>query len=164
MIKKEFHIEGMTCASCVARVEKVINKFEGINNVSVNYASEKVTFQINDSSVDLKLVAKEVEDYGYKLKLEEESSDQNIENEFEEIDEQYLKLKKDFFIALVLTIPLFLISMAFDMNQGWFVSVWPLNTEQTHKVLLILIHCFITKTYIVYRGSRVDLFLFFVIY
>ncbi len=37
-------VEGMTCASCVARVEKSIAKIEGVTDVAVNLATEKVNF------------------------------------------------------------------------------------------------------------------------
>jgi copper chaperone CopZ len=46
-------VEGMTCASCVARVEKAITKFDGVTNVNVNLATEKVTLDYEPSKVDL---------------------------------------------------------------------------------------------------------------
>ena len=42
-------IEGMTCASCVARVEKSISKIDGVKNVSVNLATEKGTSFLYES-------------------------------------------------------------------------------------------------------------------
>ena len=42
-------VSGMTCASCVARVEKSISRIEGIKNVSVNLATEKANFEIDFS-------------------------------------------------------------------------------------------------------------------
>ena len=38
----ELDLEGMTCASCATRVEKRLNKLEGVN-ASVNFASERAT-------------------------------------------------------------------------------------------------------------------------
>lgn len=136
--KYNLPVEGMTCASCVARVEKTMKKFEGLENVTVNFASEKVSFDADTSKVDLKEVAKAIEDYGYKLKLEEENSTPKDNGEKEKVDEYYKKLKTDFLFALILTIPLFVISMALDMNFAWFKSVWSFNLEQTQKILLIL--------------------------
>lgn len=43
-------IEGMTCASCVGRVEKSLSALEGISDVSVNLASESARMSVNDSA------------------------------------------------------------------------------------------------------------------
>lgn len=131
-------VEGMTCASCVARVEKVMKKFDGVENVAVNFASEKVSFEADISKVDLKEVAKAIEDYGYKLKLEEENTSSKNTDEKEEADEHYKKLKNDFLFALILTIPLFIISMLYDMHFLWFHEIWSFDSEQTQKILLVL--------------------------
>ena len=45
-------VEGMTCASCVARVEKAISKVDGVKNVSVNFASEKASFEFDPELID----------------------------------------------------------------------------------------------------------------
>ena len=60
-------VEGMTCASCVARIEKTLNKSEGVNNAVVNLANEKVTFSYNESVTNIPKLAAIVEDAGYKL-------------------------------------------------------------------------------------------------
>ncbi len=139
MIKKyNLPVEGMTCASCVARVEKVMKKFEGLENVAVNFASEKVSFDADNIKVDLKAVAKEIEEYGYNLKLEEENIKASKDVNNDTVDKHYKELKINFLFALILTIPLFIISMAFDMNIGWFKSIWKFDLEQTQKILLIL--------------------------
>jgi P-type Cu+ transporter len=136
--KYNLPVEGMTCASCVTRVEKVLNKRSGLENVAVNFASEKVSFEADGEKVDLNEVVKEIEEYGYKLKLDEERSDSNKEVQEENIDKHYNELKLNFLFALILTVPLFIISMAFDMNFGWFKSIWNFDLEQTQKILLIL--------------------------
>ena len=38
-MKKQFTVKGMTCASCAARVEKVVNKIDGVDNATVNLAT-----------------------------------------------------------------------------------------------------------------------------
>jgi Cu+-exporting ATPase len=142
-MKKKFNIpvEGMTCASCVARVEKVVKKFDGVEDVTVNFATEKLSFEADDKEVDLNEIAKKINEYGYKLKLENQSEDEsktteNIKNEENAADEHHEKLKKDFLFALILTLPVFVISMAFDFQ--WFRNLWPLNINQTQKLLLII--------------------------
>jgi len=45
----EFAVGGMTCASCVARVEKGLKRVPGVEHVSVNLATEKATVRANPS-------------------------------------------------------------------------------------------------------------------
>ncbi len=138
-MKYNLPVEGMTCASCVARVEKSLKKIEGIENVSVNFAAEKVSFEIKDN-IDLDVAAKAVAKYGYKLHTEEaamEDSKQEDNLSSDKLFEEHFRsLKRDFIFALVLTVPLFLISMfrAFP----FFQSIWPLSADYTNKILLIL--------------------------
>lgn len=135
--KYNLPVEGMTCASCVARVEKVMNKFPGVENVAVNFASEKVSF-VADSKVNLQEVAKIIEDYGYKLNLAENKSKEVNNAGDDSPNKNYEELKRDFLFALTLTIPLFVISMLSDMEVGWFKSIWNFDLEQTQKILLII--------------------------
>ncbi|MDF1610862.1 heavy metal translocating P-type ATPase [Stygiobacter electus] len=137
MKKYNFPVEGMTCASCVTRVEKIIGKFETVKNVSVNLANESVTFEA-DENLDLNSVAKEIEDYGYKLKIENESAtSKNFDTQDITIKDEYFELlKKDFTLALIITIPVFLISMLKDFH--FFHLIWPFNINYTNNILLIL--------------------------
>ena len=62
------NIEGMTCASCVARVEKAISKAQGIKNVSINLASEKAIITIDLEKYNFNEVKNLVENAGYEIK------------------------------------------------------------------------------------------------
>jgi Cu+-exporting ATPase len=139
MKKYDFHVEGMTCASCVSRVEKIIGKFDGINNVSVNLATERVNFETEKDAIDLTEISNAVKEYGYNLVIDlpgKESGNLSGENKLEKSDNFYNSLKSEFIIALVLTIPVFIISMLMDYQ--FFHSVWKLNHDETRKILLIL--------------------------
>lgn len=59
-----FNVEGMTCASCVGRVEKGLSGLEGVSEVSVNLATETATATIDDPST-LKDIAAELDRLGY---------------------------------------------------------------------------------------------------
>ena len=59
-------IEGMTCASCVARIERSLSKVEGVQSVSVNLTTERADIQASNS-VDRKALVKAVEDAGYNV-------------------------------------------------------------------------------------------------
>ncbi len=131
--KYNLPVTGMTCASCVARVEKILNKIEGIENVKVNYATEKVSFEVADETVDITQASKQLEKYGYSIELQthhEKSLDIDKKNI---LSNEYNELKSQFIFALIFTVPIFIISMFSNM-----FSAWPLSQDYTNKILLIL--------------------------
>jgi len=60
-------IEGMTCASCVRRVEKALTKVPGVGAANVNLATEKATVSFDPSIVDLGQLRGAVEKAGYAV-------------------------------------------------------------------------------------------------
>ncbi|MGO8083070.1 heavy metal translocating P-type ATPase [Rhizobium leguminosarum] len=68
-IPTEFGIEGMSCASCVVRVEKAIKSVPGVNAASVNLATERATVTFRDA-VDTAAVLRAIEGAGYEAKIE----------------------------------------------------------------------------------------------
>ncbi len=127
-------VEGMTCASCVARVEKALTKIDGIENVSVNFANEKVTFESSEN-LDIETAKEAVEKYGYKLSTEEIKKEAKEKSNGKE-DERYKKLKNDLLFSALLAVPIMFISMFREF--GWFTTVWSFDYETTNKILLIL--------------------------
>jgi len=130
-------VTGMTCASCVARVEKSISKIEGIKNVSVNLATEKATFEIDDNLSSLTQVEKAIEDAGYKIdfsSLNKKNSASTIQSDIKsDFDSE---LKKDFLLAISLTVPIFILSMGM-MWEG-IHNLIPLSQDVINKILLLL--------------------------
>ncbi len=59
-------LEGMTCASCVNRIERKVKKVEGVEEVSVNLATERGTVTFDPARVDLPKIIGAVEAAGYK--------------------------------------------------------------------------------------------------
>jgi Cu+-exporting ATPase len=132
-------VSGMTCASCVARVEKSIGKIEGVKQVSVNLATEKATFEIDETVTTLSQIEKVVEEAGYKIDLPSHRINENktaAKHQSETNNEYYKELKKDFFIAAIFTLPIFLISMGMMWEN--FHSVFAVSNEVINKILLIL--------------------------
>lgn len=66
MKQLEFGIEGMTCASCSARVERALSKLEGVHEASVNLATERVSVQYDETALDAARIAAEVSEVGYQ--------------------------------------------------------------------------------------------------
>ncbi|SKA29719.1 heavy metal translocating P-type ATPase [Consotaella salsifontis] len=112
----ELGIEGMTCASCVRRVEKVIAAVPGVASVSVNLATERAS--LSGVGLDMAAVEKAVREAGYepkRLETGNAASDKRAEAKAEE----YRRLKRDLMIAVVLTLPVFIMEMGSHVIPGF---------------------------------------------
>jgi P-type Cu+ transporter len=100
--KTEFDIFGMTCAACVSRIEKALNKMEGVTNATVNLALESARIEYNPSQVTIQDMVKKIEKLGYKAKVKQEKTVDIADHRQKEIEEQ----KGKFIFSLILSIPL----------------------------------------------------------
>ena len=109
-------IEGMTCAACSARVEKALQKVDGVVNANVNLSTNKATVDYASGSVEESFLVKTVEKAGYGAEVEKDDNKDKIKD----IREREIKsLKTSFIIALIFTLPLFaamFFHMAGQMN------------------------------------------------
>ncbi|MBY0155228.1 MULTISPECIES: heavy metal translocating P-type ATPase [Cytobacillus] len=66
---KEVHlpISGMTCAACSSRIEKGLNKLDGVQEASVNLALEKAAIKYNPEVTSVEAFEKKIEDLGYSV-------------------------------------------------------------------------------------------------
>ena len=92
-----FGVAGMTCASCVGRVERALERVPGVLDASVNLASGKATVRYLAGEVEPRDLQKAVEGAGYGLAWRMESSAENSH------ESEYKRLKADFLLAAVLT-------------------------------------------------------------
>lgn len=69
-----FPVEGMTCASCVNRITRFLQKVDGVDDANVNLASESATVRFDPSVVSVSDLAAAVDAAGYVARLEQASS------------------------------------------------------------------------------------------
>ncbi|MCX8104640.1 MAG: heavy metal translocating P-type ATPase [Ignavibacterium album] len=134
-------IEGMTCASCVTRVEKALAKTPGVKAVAVNLATEKAMLEVDLNEFDLNKAKELVEDAGYKVLTNSDEDSIHLPNQTTQtkqdgISDYESKIKKDFFTSLLLTIPVFILSMGMMWTD--FRNIIPLNDDQLNKFLMLL--------------------------
>lgn len=146
----ELSVEGMTCASCVGRVERALKAVPGVNEAVVNLATERATIRGVASTDDLiAAVAKA----GYDAKIIDTSQQNNDENT-EKKDAERAALKRDLMVATVLALPVFILEMGSHLIPGmheWVARTigiqesWYLQFVLTALVLLIPGRRFYTK-------------------
>lgn len=99
--KAEFDITGMTCAACSTRIEKGLNKIEGVAIANVNLALEKATIEFNPSEVTVADIIAKVEKLGYGAHQKQEDTEQ-VDHREKAIKDQ----KRKFIISAILSLPL----------------------------------------------------------
>ncbi|WP_394229321.1 heavy metal translocating P-type ATPase [Bacillus thuringiensis] len=100
--KAEFTISGMTCAACANRVEKRLNKLDGVNKATVNFALESATVDFNPDEVNVNEMKSAITKLGYKLEVKPDDQDASTDHRLQEIERQ----KKKFIISFILSFPL----------------------------------------------------------
>jgi len=66
LVKKDFHIEGMSCAACVRRVENGLKDLRGVIDAGVNFATSKASVQYDPSVVDEESIKARIGEIGYR--------------------------------------------------------------------------------------------------
>ncbi|MDM5187082.1 heavy metal translocating P-type ATPase [Bacillus sp. DX4.1] len=97
--KVNLDIEGMTCAACSNRIEKVIGKMEGIESVTVNLAMNTATIVYKDGIITIPAILEKITKLGYKGKPQEETGSNKKE-------EQLKEKRKQLFLSILLSLPL----------------------------------------------------------
>lgn len=102
-------ISGMSCASCVGRVERALNQVDGVSTVAVNLATERADIETNGKVAQADLVSA-IESLGYKVPVS--NAEQSVEDNIAaNKDRAYQTLKRDVWLAALLTLPVFVLEM-----------------------------------------------------
>jgi Cu+-exporting ATPase len=109
-------IEGMTCASCAARIERKLNRLDGVE-ASVNYATEQASVEFDPARVELEQLIRTIEAIGYGAALPRTAADVT---QAREPDEALRMLRRRLVGAAVLTVPLTLLQLVPPLQfAGW---------------------------------------------
>lgn len=122
VVETELEIQGMTCASCVRRVERALSKVEGVETARVNYATERATVA-HGHGVQADALVKAVEDAGYAVKQPAASAhdDHDLHRDHlnPEADGPLDAQRRNLWIAVALTVPTVAISMLWHPRPEW---------------------------------------------
>ncbi|WP_028033828.1 heavy metal translocating P-type ATPase [Chelativorans sp. J32] len=110
----ELAIEGMTCASCVGRVERALQAVPGVSSAAVNLATERATVRGSAQAADL---IKAVDEAGYSARPLDRSAAEGDEAALRK-DAEKAELQRDLTIAAVLTVPVFALEMGTHFVPG----------------------------------------------
>jgi Cu+-exporting ATPase len=101
--KAELKITGMSCAACSAKIEKKLNKLDGIQKASVNLATEKASVEYDNTRIKVSEMIKAIELLGYNAERAEEVS---RDREKEQREKEIRRLRTELAISAILSSPL----------------------------------------------------------
>lgn len=133
-------VSGMTCAACANRVEKVVNKQNGVTG-QVNFGTEKLKIDFDETIITLDAIKDIVKKAGYEL---HEQQKDELTATMQRKEEETDKLWNRFKISLFVMIPLFMFSMTPMLwySISWFPAPppqWdPLNYPQWNGLIQLI--------------------------
>ena len=117
---EQYNVTGMSCAACVARVEKAVGSVEGVKSCAVSLLTNSMGIE-GDAKPEEIIKAVENAGYGASLKKSAASKSAGAANYEEELkDKETPKMKKRLIASVVLLLPLMYVSM------GHMMWNWPL--------------------------------------
>ncbi len=108
MTQAEFKIQGMTCAACSGRIERVLSKTDGVSLVSVNLTTELASVSFDEAKISAQEIIVKIEKLGFGA----EEYDESVRDDEKREDK---KLLVSFVASAILTFPLI-----FAMVLSWF--------------------------------------------
>ncbi|MFW2098106.1 MULTISPECIES: heavy metal translocating P-type ATPase [unclassified Acinetobacter] len=113
-VTTELSIDGMTCASCVSRVEKALKNVPGVKEANVNLATERATIF---GTTNVAALISAVDKAGYDAK-EIQTAIPNQAEHLEKKDQERAELKRDLTLATIFALPVFILEMGSHLIPG----------------------------------------------
>jgi Cu+-exporting ATPase len=132
--KTNIPVKGMTCASCVQKVQKALSSLNGVLSAEVNFATEKALVEYIPSQTGMGDFKKALRDIGYDI-VEAEKGEDIVEKEKLERENELSRLKFRLVAGAVLTIPIFVLMLWEKIGLSSVIEI----PEQTNFLLQFLI-------------------------
>ncbi len=128
-------VQGMTCASCVAHIERSLQHTPGVESARANLATDNVTITYDPTTVTTDTMASVLHEQGYEIILPKTDSTTSAPTDHQA--EEYRRLVQDLRRALALAVPVFLLTM----GAMWppFLDAFGGNMDIINTVALILV-------------------------
>ncbi len=117
--KKTVRVEGMSCTACAKRIETVLGKLDGVRNINVNFAAEKLSIEYQEDQVSFKTLQEKVQKMGFELVIEEDQPEEEMDRDEVKVEKAQ---KKMLYSAVISgTVMLLMIIHMFIVNiPGYF--------------------------------------------
>ncbi|SHH13327.1 Cu2+-exporting ATPase [Fibrobacter sp. UWH9] len=145
---QKFNVTGMSCAACVARVEKAVNSVEGVENCAVSLLTNSMNVE---GTADSAAIIRAVEKAGYKANVQKSAGEPSSENATGIANDtgnaagtagtlenatitEISTLKSRLIASLIFLLPLLYFSMG-HMMFGWPLPDWFMSPDKNHVAM-----------------------------
>lgn len=122
-------IRGMTCTACARASERAVKKLSGIEDASVNFATEKMTVQFDEASVTLDSIKAAVKKAGYEA----------VDDKGQEDEPSASHLLSRFMVALGFSLPLLYLAMGMMFHWPLPGVLSPMEYPQRYALVELLL-------------------------
>ena len=128
-----FKIVGMSCSACAARIERIVNKIDGVLQGTVNFTTEKLTLTLDADMISYTQVKEAVEKAGFQLVAEQDI----IQKEEKRSEATTLLIR--FMISLIFAIPLLIVSMGHMVGMPLPEFIDPMMNPLNFAIIQLLL-------------------------
>ena len=139
MRKVFLDITGMSCSACSSRIEKVIGRMEGVEEITVNLLTNKAQVNYDEGKLDNTAIIARIEKLGFGAALHQETAKLVVDKPKNTAAEELTEMRRRLLLSLAFTTPLFYLHMG--LMYGWPLPSFVLGQQNLLVASLLQLFC-----------------------
>ena len=139
MRKVFLDITGMSCSACSSRIEKVVGRMEGVEEITVNLLTNKAQVNYDEGKLDSTAIIARIEKLGFGAALHQETTKQVVDKPKNTAAEELTEMRRRLLLSLAFTTPLFYLHMG--LMYGWPLPSFVLGQQNLLVASLLQLFC-----------------------
>ena len=139
MRKVFLDITGMSCSACSSRIEKVVGRMEGVEDITVNLLTNKAQVNYDEGKLDNTAIIARIEKLGFGAALHQETAKLVVDKPKNTAAEELTEMRRRLLLSLAFTTPLFYLHMG--LMYGWPLPSFVLGQQNLLVASLLQLFC-----------------------
>lgn len=139
MRKVFLDITGMSCSACSSRIEKVLGRMEGVEEITVNLLTNKAQVNYDEGKLDSTAIIARIEKLGFGAALHQETAKPVVDKPKNTAAEELTEMRRRLLLSLAFTTPLFYLHMG--LMYGWPLPSFVLGQQNLLVASLLQLFC-----------------------
>ena len=139
MRKVFLDITGMSCSACSSRIEKVVGRMEGVEEITVNLLTNKAQVNYDEGKLDNTAIIARIEKLGFAAALHQETAKLVVDKPKNTAAEELTEMRRRLLLSLAFTTPLFYLHMG--LMYGWPLPSFVLGQQNLLVASLLQLFC-----------------------